>query len=326
MEYRDVYERISNKVDVKEILAKVCIAYKIGEYKKHKIVEIGYEDFNIILDTTLGRYFVKILNKDRTDEECKRLANIYDTARRNNINVPQIYEYENKLIFEINEKYTLLRIILMEYINGMNMYELGRNLTLEEIKQVVIQAARINKINFKVKPYYDEWTITNFKIEYEKKYDLICKEDKEIVNTYYKKFIEIDLEDLPKAYIHGDIMNANLIKDKEKMWLIDFSALSYLPRIIELVVISYGICICNDREESIRRINYCLNIYNKQNVLTKSELDKFNIILNAMGAMSIMQASYIKKHTRNFEENQYWIDKGKETINLNLRREEIIID
>ncbi len=121
-------------------------------------------------------------------------------------------------------------------------------------------------------------------------------------------------------------MNANLIKDKEKMWLIDFSVLSYLPRIIELVVISYGICICNDREESIRRINYCLNIYNKQNVLTKSELDKFNIILNAMGAMSIMQASYIKKHTRNFEENQYWIDKGKETINLNLRREEIIID
>lgn len=325
MEYRDVYERISNVEDIEEVLKKVCLAYKIGEYKKHKIVEIGYEDFNIILNTTFGKYFVKILNDERTDEECKRLANIYEIARKNNINVPKIYKTNNKLILEINKSNITLRIILMEYINGTNMYELGRNLTIEEIRQVAIQAAKINKINFKIEPYYDEWTITNFKTEYEKKHNLICEEDKEIVNKSYEEFIKIDLEDLPKAYIHGDIMNANLIKDNNKIWLIDFSVLSYLPRIIELVVISYGICICNNREESIKRINYFLNTYNAQNKITKSELDKFNIILNAMGAMSVMQASYIKRNTGNFEENQYWIDKGKETINLNLKREEIII-
>ena len=325
MEYTDVYERINNTENIEEILKRVCTAYKIGEYKKYKIVEIGYEDFNIILDTSLCRYFVKILNKDRTDEECQRLANIYESARKNDINVPQIYKYENKLILRINEKNTVLRIILMQYINGVDMYELGRDLTLEEIKEVTIQAARINEIDFKVKPYYDEWTITNFKEEYEKKYDKICEEDKEIVQKSYKEFIKIDLEDLPKAYIHGDIMNANLIKTNEKIYLIDFSALSYLPRIIELAVMAYGICINNNREDSIKRLNYFLDIYNKENSITESELDKFNIVLNAMGAMSIMQASYIKNNTGNFEENQYWIDKGKETINLNLKREEIKI-
>jgi len=326
LEYRDVHERISSTEDIKEILKEICAEYKVGKYKKHKIVEIGYEDFNVILDTDTGRYFVKILNEDRTNEECQRLANIYETAIKNNINVPRIYKNNNQLMLKINKKDTTLRIILMEYIKGTNMYELGRNLTLEEIRQVAIQAANINKIDFKVAPYYDEWTITHFKTEYDKKSDLICEEDKEIVDRCYKEFVKIDLEDLPKAYIHGDIMNANLIKGEEKIWLIDFSALSYLPRIIELVVMAYGICIYDNREESIKRINYLLNTYNKENKITKKELEQFNTILNAMGAMSIMQASYIKKNSGNFEENQYWIDKGKETINLSLKKEEIIIN
>lgn len=325
MEYRNIFERINNADNIKEILNEVCIFYKIGKYKGHKIVEVGYEDFNIILQTTINKYFVKILNKDRTDRECERLVNIYYTARNNDINVPMIYKKDNKLILEMNIKDNKLRIVLMEYIEGSNMYELGRNLTLEEIRQVAEQAAKINKINFKVEPYYDEWTIANFKKEYEKKYDLICEEDKEVVRKFYEEFKKINLDIFPKTYIHGDIMNANLIKQDNKIWLIDFSAVNYLPRIIELVVIAYGICIYKHRENSIKRLNYFLNKYNEKNKITKLELDKFNIVLNAMGAMSIMQASYIKKVNVNFEENQYWLDKGKEVIELNLKKEEIVI-
>lgn len=325
MEYRDIFDRINNTDNIKEILEEICSVYKIGKYKKHEIVEVGYEDFNVILFTTNNRYFVKILNKDRTDRECERLVNIYSTARDNGINVPMIYKSNDKLILEMNIKGTKLRIVLMEYIEGSNMYELGRNLTLEEIEQVAEQAAKIDKIDFNVEPYYDEWTLANFKKEYEKKYDLICEEDKEIVKTVYEEFKEIDLDGFPKTYIHGDIMNANLIKQDDEIWLIDFSAVNYLPRVIELVVIAYGICIYSDRKDSIKRLNYFLNKYNEKNKITKLELDKFNIVLNAMGAMSIMQASYIKATNENFEENQYWLDKGKEVIDLNLKTEELII-
>ena len=326
MEYRSVFERINHVNNIEEIAKKICKIYKIGEYMKHKIIEIGYEDFNVILDTTFGRYFVKILNKDRTDEECKRLANICDIARNNGIHVPMIYKNNNELLSEIYEKNTKLRILLMEYINGSNMYELGRNLTLEEIKQVASQAAKINQIDFKINSYYDEWTITNFKREYERKYQLICKEDKDIVNPCYQEFIKLDLEALPKAYIHGDIINTNLIKDDKKIWLIDFSTVNYLPRIIELVVIAYGICIYDNREDSIKRLNYFLNQYHQQNKITQLELEVFSIVLNAMGAMSVMQASYIKANNKNFEENQYFLDKGKEVIDLNLQKEEIILN
>lgn len=323
MEYRSIFERINNANNIEDISKIICKNYKIGEYVKHKIIEVGYEDFNVVLDSTNGKYFVKILNKERTDEECIRLANIYYTARNNGINVPKIYKFNEELILTIDIDKTKLRIILMEYIDGANMYELGRNLTLEEIEEVAQQAAKINRIDFNVNPYYDEWTLTNFKSEYEKKRNLICEEDKEIVDKVYKEFLNIDFEKLPKSYIHGDIMNANLIKDKDKIWLIDFSTVNYLPRIIELVVIAYGICIYNDREDSIKRLNYFLNKYNEINEITQIELDLFCPILNTMGAMSLMQSSFIKANGENFIENQYWLDKGKEVINLNLKKEEI---
>lgn len=323
MEYVSILERIDNVNDIEKISEIVCNNYKLGKYVKHKVVYVGYEDFNVILYTTSGIYFMKILNRCRTDEECERLAKIYDIARKNKVNVPGIYKNKNELVLKVDIKGTKLRIILMEYIEGNNMYELGRNLTLEEIEQVAYQAAIINKINFNVEPYYDEWTLTNFKNEYEKKHNLICNEDKEVVNRVYKEFINIDINNLPKAYIHGDIMNANLIKSKNKIWLIDFSVLNYLPRIIELVVIVYGICICKNREDSIKRLNYFLSKYNEKNKITKLELEYFTVLLNTMGAMSIMQSSYIKANHENFEENQYWLDKGKEVINLNLKTEEI---
>ncbi len=324
MEYREIKERINGADNISEILKKICDMYKIGECLKYKIVEVGYEDFNIAIQTIQGKYFVKILNKDRTDQECKRLANIYYCARNNGINVPRLYKNsKGNIISVFTMQGTKLRVLLMEYIEGINMYELRRNLTLQEIKEVAHQAAKINKIDFRVEPYYDEWTLTNFKEEYQKKFDLICEEDKQIVNKAYKEFIKIDVKNLPKAYIHGDIMNANLIKTTDKIYVIDFSALNYLPRIIELVVIAYGICIDDNHEESIKRLNYFLSVYNHQNTITKLELDIFCIILNAMGAMSIMQSSYIKAMHENFEENQYWLDRGKEVINLNLRREDI---
>lgn len=70
-------------------------------------------------------------------------------------------------------------------------------------------------------------------------------------------------------------------------------------------------------------MNYFLNCYDEQNEITKLELDFFNVVLNAMGAISIMQASYIKANHKNFEENQYWLDKGKEVINLKLTKDDI---
>jgi Ser/Thr protein kinase RdoA (MazF antagonist) len=323
MEYRNVFERIDNANDINEISEKICEAYKIGEYIKHKIMEIGYEDFNYVLYTTSGKYFVKVLNKERTDENCERLASIYETARNNDINVPKIYKNGSELILRINVQNVDLRIILMEYIDGTNMYELKRILTLEEIEEVAHQAALIDKIDFKVNQYYDEWTLTHFKDEYEKRYNLICEEDKELVEKFYQEFIKIDIDTLPKSYIHGDIMNTNLIKAKDKLWLIDFSALNYLPRILELIVIAYGVCIYDNVSDSKKRLNYFLGKYNEENKITKQELDVFNVVLNAMGAMSIMQASYIKNTSKNFEENQYWIDKGREVININLQKEDI---
>ena len=61
MEYANFYERIHNVRNIKLIAQKVCEYYKLGELIEQKHIEIGYEDFNMIINTSKGKYFIKIL-------------------------------------------------------------------------------------------------------------------------------------------------------------------------------------------------------------------------------------------------------------------------
>ena len=45
--------------------------YKLGDYISDSIITVGYEDFNYRLETSKGKYCVKIFNRQRSDEECK---------------------------------------------------------------------------------------------------------------------------------------------------------------------------------------------------------------------------------------------------------------
>lgn len=181
MEYVNFYERIHNIRNIKLIAQKVCEHYQLGGLIEQKHIEIGYEDFNMIINTNTGKYFVKILNKSRPQSEQDRLVNIIEKAVKGNVRVPKIYKVNGKSIFELEINGNKLNIVVMQYIEGINMLLLNRDFTKNEIRSVAQEMAKINNINFQVKPYYDEWTITNFKSEYDKKVGKINSEDEVLV-------------------------------------------------------------------------------------------------------------------------------------------------
>ncbi len=88
MEYRNSYERINNVTDIDFISKKICETYKLGNFVSYQLFDIGYEDFNYILNTSNNKYVVKILNTDRDEITCKRLINILVKSMENGIPVP----------------------------------------------------------------------------------------------------------------------------------------------------------------------------------------------------------------------------------------------
>ena len=325
MEYVNFYERIKNVKNLNLLSEEICRIYNLGKLLNYKHIEVGYEDFNMIIESESGKYFAKLLNKSRPKEEKERLVSILEKSIENGVTVPKIYKIYDKAISKIVIENKEIDVVLMNYIDGENMLFLNRDFTNDEIKKVAKEMATINKIDYGVEAYYDEWTITNFEREYNKKIDALDDSNKLLVTKVYKDWSKVDFSKLKKTYIHGDIIKSNLILDKSnKIWVIDFSVLNFLPRVIELAVAMFGICLTNNRKKSIENINILLKEYTKYNNLDKYEIQVLPIIFNLISAMNVLQTAYIKNTDESFEENEHWLSEGIKGINLNLSNSDII--
>ena len=326
MEYVNFYERIKNVKDLKLISEEICKIYNLGQLINYKHIEVGYEDFNMVIESTRGKYFAKLLNKSRPKEEKERLVKILEKSIENGVSVPKIYKIDGKGISQIIVNNKILDVILMDYIDGENMLFLDRGFTSDEIKKVAKEMATINKIDYNVEAYYDEWTITNFENEYNKKIGALDNHNKMLVTSVYKEWTKVDFTKLKQTYIHGDIIKSNLILDKNnKVWVIDFSVLNYLPRVIELAVAMFGICLTDNREQSIKNINTLLKEYIKYNKIDEYEIQVLPIIFNLISAMNVLQTAYIKNTDETFEENEHWLSEGIKGINLKLSNSDILL-
>lgn len=325
MEYRNSYERINGITDIETISKQICKKYKFGNYISHQLIDIGYEDFNYILKTENNQYVIKIFNTDRDESSCNRLINILVTSMKYGIPVPKIYQSDGKYIFEVKINNASLKLFVMEFIDGKNYWELNRELNDSELKQVAEIAAKINLIDYDIKEtFYDEWTVTNLKAEYMKKKHCLNSTDNEMINQIVNDFEAINFDQMKHTYIHGDIIKANLILDKTgKIYVIDFSAFNYLPRIIEISASLLGLCLTDDKKSTIKKINNFLNYYNKYNTLESDEINNLPLILKALASMYIVQTCYIKSTSGDYLENDYWLSEGKKFLKMDINNTDI---
>ena len=103
----------------------------------------------------------------------------------------------------------------MEYIDGDTYYDLKRKPNGKEIRSLVQQAARINSIDLKPEFEYDSWAIVNFLNEFEGKSQSLSPQDLQLVEPLVREYEKIDFEKLPHAFVHGDLIATNVIKDKD---------------------------------------------------------------------------------------------------------------
>lgn len=328
MEYRNSYERINGITDIDFISKQICKKYVLGNYYSYQLIDVGYEDFNYILNTENGKYVVKIFNTDREASSCDRLINILVTSMKNGIPVPKIYKADNKYIFEIKINSTSLKLFIMEFIDGQNYWELNRELNDSELKKVAEIASKINSINYDInETFYDEWTVTNLKKEYEKKKHCLNFEYNDKIKQIVNEFELINFNKMKHSYIHGDMIKANLILSKTgEIYVIDFSAFNYLPRIIEISASLLGLCLTNDRNSTVKKINCFLNYYNKYNTLEKDEIDNLALILKGLASMYIIQTYYIASTSGDYLENDYWLSEGKKFLEMDINNCDIHID
>lgn len=299
------YERIDKIDDINILSELVCKEYKIGNLIDTLVLEFGYEDFNAIITTDTGKYFMKVFKNSRTDKDVEDCIGRTWQAYQNGVKVPQIYlNSENKIVTIFTHLNSRFRVTLMQYINGKNFFELKRKPNDSELEQIVSIASSLSKIDYKPNFLYDTWAITSFCGEYEKKKKYLSSEYYNLVNPIYEKFKKFDYDKLPKSFVHGDMMSTNLlIDDKGEIWLIDFSVSNYMARINELIVICDDIAlIVNNKEESERRIKNIFNQWCNEVKATDFEKESFQILYDVANAINVLITQYEIKELKNDSE------------------------
>ena len=308
---QEYFDRIDLNTDLSNISKIICEKYNLGNYLSDKIVEIGYEDFNYILTTSKNKYFVKILYNGRDENEANDYLERLSSVCATDISFPKLLSANGEYLFKITIENVTYRIFVFEYIDGKNLFELGTELDIDGIKFIANQINLIHQIKIEPNFIYDSWAISSFPTEYVKKKDVIPDKYKSVIEDLYNKYTNVDFDNLPHAFVHGDLMNTNVMKDaNNKLWIIDFAVSNYLPRIQDLVVASCNLCMTSDKEKSYHRISILVNEYTKNNKLTDYEKKAFKILFDISNAMFLMQASYQISIGNNSKETLFWLNKG----------------
>jgi len=154
----------------------------------------------------------------------------------------------------------------------------------------------------------------NFLKEFQKKGESLSPQDQQLVEPLVEEYKKIDFEGLPHAFVHGDLIATNVIKDKDGSdWMIDFAVANTYPRIQEIAVLASNMFLDEkSKERSAANLELALKEYQTIIKLTPEELDAFPRYIKLAHGMHVLLAGYKKIAEGNSsEENEYWLNQGR---------------
>ncbi len=316
---KDIFkERVGFGGNLTEISTLICTQYGLGNFVNSTVIPVGYEDFNFLLRTSHGKFFVKIFRTSRNLNDCTRNVDIMLKVSKSEISIPQLYHsLKGDYVSVLFVGKSILRLSVMDFIEGKDLFTSKAKINKEDIYSLASLASALNCLNIKPVKIYDSWAIPNFPEEFKKKSKYLNQKEFALMRPLLGQFAMLDISTLPHCFVHGDILRTNIIKDKQnKLWLIDFSVSNYYPRIQELAVLACDVLFNKDNEEkSEENLTLALNEYQKRIKLTPRELLSLPVYIKIAHAMHLLCATYEQKvNHNNSPENKYFLAIGRAGI------------
>lgn len=314
-------DRLKYTGDLDPVINRLCEAYKVGNSINFSVIGIGYEDCNVFIETSEGKYVAKIFSQERNQEAITRYSVIMEKAVEAGVNHPQLLKTgTGEIVFSDNQA-DGISMVLMRFVAGSTFLELDRAPNPDERQAVIEQAVKVNQINYQPSYLFDSWAIPNIKVMFERVREYIESNDVKLIEQAISLYSKIPIDKLPHCFVHGDFTKANVLKgDDGKIYILDFSVSNWYPRIQELAVIAANLLHDESISISLRdRIEVVLAAYEILNPLTSEEkqyLYAYALAGVAMEFMGAHQEKFIKGNAT--EETEYWLNLGRSGLRAEL--------
>ena len=174
----------------------------------------------------------------------------------------------------------------MQYIEGKDIYTLKYKLNPDDFEQIAMQIAYINQINYKPQFIYDSWAIESFNKEFKKfNHSKIAPNILLKIKKWQKLFDGVKLNSLPQSFIHGDVVDMNIVKSGKKLYIVDFSSANYQTRISDIATSIADLCfVAGDIKQTQSNMASFVRAYQKVQPLESYEKQTL-IIFVAMASI-----------------------------------------
>lgn len=306
-------DRLHYSGDLTPVIERVCEVYGIGRLSASSVVEVGYEDCNVIIKTDQAKFVAKMFAKMRTPEDITRYVTTMEKVVQAGVHHPELLITDTGETIYSDSGITL---VLMRFVDGKSFLELDRSPSDTERKAVLEQAAKVNSIDYEPPYLFDSWAIPNIHKMLKKVKQYIALEDIPLVEQAIAGYDVIPTDELPHCFVHGDFTKANVIKGEDgKIYILDFSVANRYPRIQELAVIVANLLHDNGEETLEQKCEQIADEYSAFNPLTDQErkyLPAYALAGVAMEFMGAHQEKYINGNDT--EETDYWLSLGREGL------------
>ena len=322
MDKKTPADRLNYIGDLDPVVKRLSSIYQIGDLIDFSVIGVGYEDCNVIVNSSEGKFVAKIFSKVRTPQDINRYTTIMEKAVEAGVNHPSLIKTKDDSVVCTDTLSNGISMVLMEFIDGKSFLELERIPNKVELQRVLEQAAKINGINFQPPYLFDSWAIPNIKTMFDKVKEFIKPEDITLVEQAMVRYDEIPVDELPHCFVHGDFTKANILKgDDDKIYILDFSVANWYPRIQELAVIAANLLHDVSSPMSFReRCEMVADEYSRFSTLTSDErthLYAYALAGVTMEFMGAHQEKYINGNDT--KETDYWLKLGGEGLRRELK-------
>jgi Ser/Thr protein kinase RdoA (MazF antagonist) len=315
-------DRLNYSGDLNSVVRRLSDAYLIGRPTGSSIIEVGYEDCNVLIETAKGKYVAKIFAKRRSPEDITRYSTIMEKAVGGGVNHPPLMRMaDGRKVVYTDAQANGISMVLMLYIEGKTFIELGRVPDAEELHAVIEQAARVNNIDYHPPYLFDPWAIPNIHKIFEQVRQFIQQTDLALVEGALARYNVIPVKTLPHCFVHGDFTKANVLKgDDRKIYILDFSVANWYPRIQELAVLTANLLHDENNPLPLRqKCELVAREYSNFNPLTTGErryLYPYTIAALAMEFLGSHLEKYINGNDT--KETAYWLNLGRSGLKREL--------
>lgn len=321
MDKRTPIDRLNYEGNLDSVVNRLCSAYQVGDPTDFSVIEVGYEDCNVIITTPKDKYVAKIFSKGRTTQDITRYSTVMEKAVEAGVNHPPLIKTTDGGVVYVDTQANGISMVVMQFVIGKSFFELDRAPDKEELQRVLEQAAKVNRIDYHPQYLFDSWAIPNIQAMFDRVKEFIKPEDVPLVEQAITQYDEIQVDSLPHCFVHGDFTKANVLKgDDGKVYILDFSVANWYPRIQELAVITANLLHDVNNPISLRdKCGVVADEYSKLNQLTPEErnhLYSYTLAGVAMEFMGSHQEKYINGNDT--EETEYWLNLGREGLKKEL--------